>query len=145
MTSQVVWDDPLNCLCANTRRAARHITQAYDDALRPVGLRATQFFLLTALSRAAGSEGIPVGELADILGMDRTTLTRNLAIAERQQWIDTGAAKDRRSKLIRLAPKGKTLLGKALPYWKGAQRRLQDRLGQQKAALLLSLAQSIGS
>ena len=73
-------DDVLNCLCLHSRRAARRLTQIYDDALRSSGLRVTQFQLLSAVQSAG-----PVTQhrLADLLGTDRTTLTRNLGVLER--------------------------------------------------------------
>ncbi len=69
-----------DCLCLHTRRTARLLTQFYDEALRPSGLRITQFLLMAAIHEA---EPITHQPLADILGMDRTTLTRNLALLGR--------------------------------------------------------------
>jgi hypothetical protein len=67
--------EPANCTCLGLRKAARAVTQMYDQTLKPAGLRSTQFSLLVAAERA-GPRGI--GELAELLVMDRTTLTRNL-------------------------------------------------------------------
>jgi DNA-binding MarR family transcriptional regulator len=66
---------PSSCACLHLRQASRRVTQLFDDALRPVGLRATQFTLLTAVHRLGP---VPIQQLAQRLVMDRTTLTRNL-------------------------------------------------------------------
>ncbi len=71
-------------MCASLRRASRSLTQLYDEALRPLGLRATQFTILQALSLAGE---VSQGELAQILAMDSTTLTRTLRIMGREGWI----------------------------------------------------------
>ena len=74
----------LPCMCASFRRASRALTQLYDEALRPVGLRATQFTILQTLSLAGE---VSQGGLAQILAMDSTTLTRTLRIMGREGWI----------------------------------------------------------
>ena len=78
--SVTVEDDVQNCLCLNLRRGARRLTQAYDRALRPSGLKITQFQLLAAVGKFVRT---PLNPLADFMGMDRTTLTRNLAVLDR--------------------------------------------------------------
>src|SRR6478672_9045556 len=75
-----------DCLCLASRKAARAITQVYERHLRSHGLRATQFTILTTLMVMGEA---PVGTLAKFLGMDRTTLTRNLALLEDKGWIRT--------------------------------------------------------
>jgi DNA-binding MarR family transcriptional regulator len=76
-----------NCACFNPRKVARAVTQLYDDALRPAGLRVTQFSLLVVV-RMAGP--VSVTRLAELTVLDRTTLTRNLELLERQGWIEGG-------------------------------------------------------
>jgi DNA-binding MarR family transcriptional regulator len=71
----------LPCACANLRRAARIVTQRYDQHLQPAGIKTTQFTLLQALTRAGN---ISQGHLGDLLGLDSTTLTRNLALLRRK-------------------------------------------------------------
>src|SRR5687767_11742713 len=81
------------CYCLAARRAARAITRVYEERLRPYGLRATQFSILAALALKGSS---PVGELADLLGLERTTLTRSARLLERNGWIITGRSDDAR-------------------------------------------------
>jgi DNA-binding MarR family transcriptional regulator len=119
----------LPCFCANLRRASRALTQLYDHALRPLGLRATQFTVLQALSLAGE---VPQGELGRILAMDSTTLTRTLEIMRRRSWIATRYGKDRRERWLRLAKDGEVQLKRALPHWEKVQSRLRRRLGSKR-------------
>lgn len=126
------------CLCLAARRAARTITRGFDDALRGHGLRATQFTLLAAL-RIAGPQAI--GELAELLSADRTTLTRNLAVMEQHGWVSLAADRDdARARIATIAPQGARVLAAALPAWRAAQRRLTAQVGSQAAAGLRQLA-----
>ncbi len=115
-----------DCACFNVRRAARAITQLYDRVLAPSGLRATQMTLLVALARAGG---IPFTRLAGVLGMDRTTLTRNVAPLERDGLLTMRPGPDRRVKLVAITDKGRTALAGAIPLWEGAQRRITEGVG----------------
>ena len=116
----------LPCICGTLRRTSRSLTQFYDDALRPLGLRATQFTLLQALALAGE---ISQGCLGEILAVDSTTLTRTLEIMIRQGWITERRGEDRRERWLRLAKRGKTQLHRALPAWEKVQERLGNRLG----------------
>jgi len=126
------------CLCLAARRAARTITREFDQALRPRGLRATQFTLLAALHLAGSSA---IGELADMLSADRTTLTRNLAVAEQRGWVTlrTDPA-DARSRLAAITPKGSRAFKAAMPSWNATQQRLLQDIGEATAASLHRLA-----
>ena len=95
---------PLPCLCASFRRASRVLTQHYDAALRPLGLRGTQFTLLQALSLAGE---VSQGTLGEILAIDSTTLTRTLAIMVRRGWIVSRFGDDRRERWLSLSDAGK--------------------------------------
>ncbi len=122
------------CIAFNVRRAARAISQYYDEFLSPVGLRGTQFSLLSATAKM----GQPtVQQLADALGMDRTTLTRNLRPMERDGLIDSRPATDRRSRYLHLTAKGKKQLALALPYWHEAQESMMEKIGESRATRLL--------
>jgi DNA-binding MarR family transcriptional regulator len=102
------------------------VTQLYDDALRPLGLRATQFTLLFTL----GTKGeLRQADLGDALSIDSTTLTRNLALLRRRGWIRSQSGSDRRERHWRLAPAGRSLLDQARPAWSRAQGRLRRALG----------------
>jgi len=115
-------------MCANLRRASRALTQLYEDALRPLGLRATQFTVLQALSLAGE---VTQGVLGQILAMDSTTLTRTLDIMERRGWIAKHRGKDRREWQIRLSKPGQTQLQRALPAWRSVQQRAHTQLGNE--------------
>lgn len=130
--------DTTNCLCLAARRASRAITREFDQALRAHGLRATQFTLLSAL-HLAGPKSI--GELAELLSADRTTLTRNLAVAEQHGWVTTRADReDARARIAAITAKGSRALEAALPAWRKTQQRLTEAIGVQAAASLRKLA-----
>lgn len=112
--------------------AARAVTRAYDRALRPSGLRSTQFTILVAASIA---EGIPLHRLADILGLERTTLTRNLAAIEREGLIHV-ASVDGRTRSVRLTSDGAERLKQALPLWDQAQQTLRNKVGEKGWTIL---------
>jgi len=130
----------LPCMCASFRRASRALTQLYDDALRPLGLRATQFTILQVLSLAGE---VSQGELAQILAMDSTTLTRTLRIMGRQGWIAERRGEDRRERLLRLAKAGRSQFNRALPSWEEAQAQLGRQLGDQRWHALMKLTNEV--
>ena len=105
-----------HCLCFAAQRAARALARRFDEALRPVGLTSGQFSLLMSLNQPNAPT---VGAVAELLGMDRTTLTANLKPLQREGLvandIDPG---DRRGRLVVLTSKGKRRLKAALPIWK---------------------------
>ena len=131
---------PLSCLCASFRRAARVLTQHYEAALRPFGLRATQFTLLQALSLAGE---VSQGTLGEILAIDSTTLTRTLAIMERQGWIASRPGEDRRERLLSPSKAGRAEYNRALPHWEKVQRDLRARLGKKRWNELLNLTNQV--
>jgi DNA-binding MarR family transcriptional regulator len=117
----------LGCACADLRRATRAVTQLYDAALRPEGLRATQFTLLQALDRAGT---VTQGVLADITATDSTTLSRTLGLLEEARWIRSFPGGDRRERHIELTPAGRRVLERATPAWKSVQQQLRESLGE---------------
>jgi DNA-binding MarR family transcriptional regulator len=117
----------LPCACANLRRAARIVTQRYDQELQPADIKTTQFTLLQALTRVGD---ISQGALGDLLGLDSTTLTRTLALPRRKGWIQTKPGKDRRQVRLTLTAEGKRKYLSALHYWQSAQRQLRRALGE---------------
>ena len=118
----------LPCLCANVRRATRALTQVYEEALRPVSLRATQLTILQVLSRAGE---VSQGQLGEMLAMDSTSLTRTLAIMSRRGWIAERRGKDRRERLLSLSGEGKNKLKRGEQVWERLQSRLQRQLGNE--------------
>jgi DNA-binding MarR family transcriptional regulator len=131
---------PLPCMCASFRRSARALTQLYDEAMRPVGLRGTQFTMLQALSVTGETTQ---GDLGEILAMDSTTLTRTLEILGRRGWVAKRQGKDRRERWLRLTPAGQTQFNAALPAWQKVQDRLRRQLGHERWQTLLQLTQEV--
>jgi len=130
----------LSCMCASFRRASRVLTQHYEAALRPLGLRATQFTLLQALSFVGE---ISQGKLGEILAIDSTTLTRTLAIMERQGWIASRSGEDRRERLLSLSKAGKAEYKHALPHWEKVQQELRAQFGDKRWNELLNLTNQV--
>src|SRR5271168_2386455 len=130
----------LPCLCASFRRASRTLTQLYEKALRPTGLRATQFTVLQTLSLAGE---VTQRRLGQILAMDSTTLTRTLTIMSRHGWITKQRGEDRREWRMHLSSTGETEFKRALPYWQKAQKRLRRQLGDELSDDLIKLTQKV--
>ena len=117
------------CMCHKARMAARVVTRAYDDALRPTGLRATQVSVLAAV----GARGaLSIKSLADALQMERSTLTRNLRPLEKRGYVELAPERRYRSRVLTLTSAGRAALVTALPLWEGAQRKLKGRVGQHR-------------
>ena len=122
------------CVCFNLRKSARVITRFYDAVLQPIGIQGTQFSLLTVLYHTGE---LPITEVAEKLGVDRTTLTRNLKILEDREFIVVGPGKDGRTKSVKLTETGRDTLVKALPYWEQAQKKVVHGLGPARFKALL--------
>ena len=114
------------CACRKMRLASRKITRMYDDVLRPAGVKATQFAVLAVI---AGQDEATLTELAGTLGMERTTLSRNLRPLERDGLIEISAEGYRRARSANITNKGVAVMEKALPLWRSAQKSLKRRLG----------------
>jgi DNA-binding MarR family transcriptional regulator len=129
------------CACANLRRATRMVTQAYDAVLRPVGLRATQFTMLSVLAKGGR---IRQSKLAETLGMDGTTLTRNLQPLLKNEWIEIGRDDDQRVRLISITDQGRRVLDQAIPLWRQAQSKFVNGLGKDDLSTMLgALARTV--
>lgn len=118
------------CHCLAIRQAARRITQLYDHALAPIGLRGTQFSILAVLHDAG-----PIGmrALAQRMVMDRATLGHNLRPLEAQGLVGRTVGTDRRSRLVTLTTAGRDRLEAARPLWRQAQRRFEQSFGKDAA------------
>ncbi len=126
-----------HCLCLHAQRAARALARRFDAALRPLGLTSGQFSLLTALSRP---EPVAMGKVAALLAMDRTTLTAALKPLERRELVESrGDPEDRRARLLRLTPQGRTLLAKAVPVWTEVHAGIEAKLPVDADALRAGL------
>jgi len=130
----------LPCMCGSFRRTARALTQVYDEALRPLGLRATQLTILQVLVRAGE---VSQGRLGEMLAMDSTSLTRTLAIMKREGWVAEERGEDRRERRIGLSSAGESKLKRALLVWEKVQGRLRGKLGKREWASLLQLTHHV--
>jgi len=127
-------------MCGSFRRTSRALTQLYENALRPLGLRATQFTILQALSLAGE---VTQSRLGEMLAMDSTTLTRTLQIMVREGWIAERRGEDRRERRLRLDKAGKTKFKRALPAWEKVQSRLRRQLGEPAWKNLLAITHQV--
>lgn len=114
------------CACFNFRKASRVVTQLFDEALAPCGLRSTQVVILLA-TLVCGP--LTAAELADVLVTDRSTLTRNLGPLTKRKLLKIATGEDRRTRVISLAPAGEEALAEAVPLWEQAQSRFVNHLG----------------
>lgn len=129
------------CACFGLRKAARAVTQVYDEALRPVGLRTTQFSLLSQL-RLGGMA--PLTRLAEDTVMDRTTLARNLEVLERDGLVRIRPGADARVREVEITRAGSAKVDEAFPRWQAAQRAITRRLGgHQLDRMLADLAATV--
>ncbi|SCM76437.1 conserved hypothetical protein [uncultured Pleomorphomonas sp.] len=115
-----------HCLCLHTQRAARMLARRFDEALRPLGLKSGQFSLLMSLNRP---QPPTLGSVAELLAMDRTTLTANLKPLERDGLIEVRPDnEDRRARRLVLTEKGCALLARAVPIWTKTHLDIESRL-----------------
>lgn len=128
------------CVCGRLRRAARALTQLYDDTMAPAGLRITQFSLLRTLSRNGPQR---ISELAALALLDRTALSRNLEPLEAEGLVRIAAGRDARTREVSLTRAGEAALGKAMPYWRRAQARVAQQLGQPNIDALVGLLDTV--
>jgi DNA-binding MarR family transcriptional regulator len=115
-----------HCLCLFTQRAARALARRFDEVLRPVGLTNGQFSLLMSLNRPAPP---PMGPVAQLLAMDRTTLTAALKPLERRGLVRVEVdARDKRSRLLVLTDAGREVLAAAVPIWRETHQAIEAGL-----------------
>jgi DNA-binding MarR family transcriptional regulator len=130
-----------DCFCLGSRQAARKITRLYDGYMQKSGLRATQFTILSQLMLRGE---MPIGKLADILGMERTTLTRNLTLLEQRKWVSIEAGDDPRSRVIAITTMGRGAVRRGFPYWSQAQAHVGKMLGADgQSAMKLLVSRSL--
>jgi DNA-binding MarR family transcriptional regulator len=126
-----------DCFCLASRQAARKITRLYDGYMQKAGIRATQF---TILSQLLLRGEMPIGKLAGILGMERTTLTRNLALPEARKWISIKPGDDPRSRLVAVTAQGRAAVRRGFPFWAQAQADVGRMLAAEGQSALKTLA-----
>ena len=132
---------PSECLGFSLRKTLRGFAQIYDEAFRPLGIKASQYNLLAAITHLG-----PVAQkdLAGFLCLDKTTLTRNLRPLEREDLIRTIPGADRRVREVSLTPLGEKFMAKAYPVWQSARDRVAARMGENNMdALIATLATAL--
>ena len=135
MSKELDMSAPENCVCFNLRRAARAVTQFYDAEIRRQGIRPTQGSILAALM---SKDSWNMAELSDGLGMERTTLVRNLRPLQRDGYVKVvGGGRGNRVELT-ITTKGRKLIEKLTPAWKSAQSAVVKTLGEKRWSAILS-------
>lgn len=120
------------CTCFRMRKLARLMSQRYDQALAPAGLNLNQYSIL----RRTGGQGRPLGEIARELGMDRSTLSRDLKPLVQANWIETVPGVDARQRRLRITAEGQRAIERAQPLWRQAQDAIDQGLGAEGIAAL---------
>jgi DNA-binding MarR family transcriptional regulator len=124
------------CNCAALRKASRRLSQFYDSALASSGLKSTQFAILVEIELRAG-EPPTIGDLAEALVMDQSTVGQNLRPLERDGLISLQQdARDRRRRHVKLTKKGRQRYAAARPLWQDAQARFEKSFGEPESAAL---------
>ncbi|MCJ1885236.1 MarR family winged helix-turn-helix transcriptional regulator [Pseudomonas sp. LA21] len=124
------------CLCTKLRRSARAVTRVYDDALKGIGLTTPQFSLLRHLSRL---EQPSISDLAEAMGLDRSTLGRNLKPLEAEGLVRLAEGEDQRNRIVVLTPEGLARIELGREAWDAAQRDVAAHLGEDKRRQLEAL------
>ncbi len=130
------------CACSQVRRLARKLSAHYDTILSPEGLTITQYSLIANIERAGR---LSHSFLAERVGMERTTLTRNLRPLIRAGWVAVAAGEDRRQHLLQLTATGRRKLIRSLPLWEQAQNQFLSRIGSRSIQELRALLASAES
>ena len=115
------------CTCGELRKAARAITLLYDNAFKSSGLLSTQFNVLQTIYNI---DSMRISDLANKLGMDRTTLTRNLSVLERHGFIEISQGKDHRTRIVTATQKGNNAVAKTILLWNEVQRKVKQEMGE---------------
>src|SRR5579864_4897314 len=132
------------CTCGSLRKASRRISQFYDAALAPVGIKSTQFSILSEVDRGSLEGPVTMCELATAMVMDRSTLGHNLRPLERDDLVALRlSSADRRKRYVELTKKGRSMLQKARRLWRHAEGRFERIFGKKPAAELRAVLLSI--
>ena len=130
------------CTCFNLKKATRVVQNLFDEAFRTVGLKGTQF---TVLTHVFSFGPITLTKLADVMFLDRTTLARNLSPLEKKGFIEINPGSDLRTRRIDITESGRILLSKALPLWEKTQERIKSGLGEEKWSAMISIISELTS
>jgi DNA-binding MarR family transcriptional regulator len=118
-------EKPLGCTCFKLRKLTRAMSRVYDQHLATVGLKTTQYSVL----KNVGQEALPVAELSDRLGIERTTMTRNLKPLIEAGWITLEAGADSRQRIVTITAAGRDKVRHAYAAWRTAQTEFEQLLG----------------
>jgi DNA-binding MarR family transcriptional regulator len=129
------------CIAVRLRLLNRVVTNLYDDALRPLGLKVSQLNILVVAAHLGLARP---AQVCKILQLDVSTLSRNVKPLQAHGWLEVVPEDDARSQPFRLTPQGKRLVEKAIPAWEEAQRRASELLGSEGIALLDKAARKVG-
>jgi DNA-binding MarR family transcriptional regulator len=132
--------DQTPCNCLALRQAARHISQIYDRQLAQVGLRSTQYSILSKLGRLGA---MPISKLALTMVMERTALSRAIGPLERERLVKVGAGPDGRTRSVSLTTTGEARLKAAAVHWRRAQKEFEIAVGARDAADLRTVLQRV--
>jgi DNA-binding MarR family transcriptional regulator len=119
----------VQCACTNLKRASRVVGRAYDEALAPAGLNATQYAILANVGR---HQPISQMSLADLLDLERTSLYRAVALLESNGWLESSPLGEGVTKVLALTKKGTDVLAKARPRWERVQGEFVAAFGKTK-------------
>src|SRR6266852_1588930 len=122
-----------NCIAVRLRLLNRVVTNFYDDALRPLGLKVSQLNILIVTAKLSLARP---AQVCEILQLDTSTLSRNVERMRAHGWLEVVPEGDARTQPFRLTPQGKRLIEKAVPAWETAQREAAELLGDEGIALL---------
>jgi DNA-binding MarR family transcriptional regulator len=129
------------CIALRLRLLNRGVTNLYDDALRPLGLKVSQLNLLVVTAKLGLAQPAKV---CDLLQLDPSTLSRNVERMRAKGWLEVVPAEDARTQPFRLTAQGKRLLERVVPAWEQAQQRAGELLGEDGVALLTRTASKLG-
>ena len=130
-----------SCVAARLRLVNRVVTNYYDDALRPLGLKVSQLNILIVTAKLGLARP---AQVCDILQLDASTLSRNVKPLQAHGWLEVVPDEDARAQPFRLTLQGKRLIEKAVPAWEQAQRQATQLLGDEGIALLEKAARKLG-
>ncbi len=127
------------CVCSRTRMLDRVLSRLFDDSLAPLGIRASQ---LTVLALIGAMEGLRAADVAQYLEMDKSTVSRSLALLRARGWVEESAGSTRKLRRLDVSAKGRALLRETLPLWRSAAERARETLGEESVEALRGAADS---
>jgi DNA-binding MarR family transcriptional regulator len=130
-----------DCIAVRLRLLNRVVTNLYDDALRSLGMKVSQFNILVVTAKVGLARPV---QICDILQLDTSTLSRNVERMRAKGWLEVVSGEDARTQPFRLTAQGKRLLERAVPAWERAQVKAGELLGKDGIALLAKTASRLG-